>query len=168
MRDEIPVLAWIVMVPVTLLGFVGSIAWLRGTTSGWLGRGVQRMLLLHKRADLPVLLRNLPYAWLPVSLAIASMGLAAALMALDLGGALAFFLGANALALGAVATWFAYSPPSWLIPRWLDETRRAMPPMRPHRWDRFMVVVLLVLTIPSALFVMAAGLYMLLAVGWFG
>lgn len=166
---DMPVLTIVALSAMALAAFLGSIAWQRGRSWRWMPRGseqLQQLLRLHTDGELPVLIRNLPFTGLPVSLAIASWGLAAALMALGLFGALALLLGALGIALVAVATWFAYSPPAWLIPPWLDETRRTMPPLRQHRWDRFMVVVLLVLTIPSALFLTAVGLYALVTVGW--
>lgn len=166
--EDVPVLEFVVMAALAAGSLLAGLSWHRGWRWGRAARSNELWLRLYADGKSPVLFRNLPFTAIPLALSMASCLLAAALAALGRVGALVFFLVALALALGAVATWFAYSPPSWLIPRWLDETRRAMPPMRPHRWDRFMVVVLLVLTIPSALFVTAAGLYMLLAVGWFG
>lgn len=45
-----------------------GVAWLRGSRNRWLQAGLRRWVTLHVRGDLPVLIRNLPFAAVPLSL----------------------------------------------------------------------------------------------------
>jgi hypothetical protein len=101
-ESSVPLL--IGMAATSAVGVLTAIAWLRGTPWRWQRRGVERWLTLYANGDLPVLIRNLPFAMTPTSLAIGSWCAGLSLAAVDLRGAGSILLFALGFAMGGVGT----------------------------------------------------------------